>query len=120
MVRPNIHTYRLGESESATVDADLLGFASRADGNRLSAEQHVKTRRCPRLHTYIYTYIHMHACRRLGYVWKICMTSCLVALLNVCLFTPMALCGLSVLPHVLHTQAQRCLISNIAYAAPMA
>jgi hypothetical protein len=49
---------RLGESESATADADLLGFASRADGNCLSAEQRVKTQRCPRLHTYIHTYIH--------------------------------------------------------------
>jgi hypothetical protein len=44
---------RLGKSESATADADLLGFASHADGSRPSAEQRVKTRRCPRLHTYI-------------------------------------------------------------------
>jgi hypothetical protein len=44
---------------------------------------------------------------RLGYVWKICITSRHVALLNVCLCTaPMMLCGLSVLPRVLHTRAQ--------------
>jgi hypothetical protein len=43
---------------------------------------------------------------RLGYVWKICMMSRHVALLNVCLCTPMTLCGLSILPCVLHTRAQ--------------
>jgi hypothetical protein len=51
----------------------------------------------------------LYCCQpRLGYLWKICMTSHLVALPNVCLCTPMALCGLSVLPCVLHTRAQKC------------
>ncbi len=39
---------------------------------------------------------------RLGCVWKICMTSRPLALICVFLCTPMVLCGLSVLPRVLH------------------
>jgi hypothetical protein len=65
------------------------------------------------------TFLYCHQ-PRLGYVWKICMMSCLMALLSVCLCTPMALCGLSILPCVLHARAQGCYISNITYAAPMA
>jgi hypothetical protein len=61
---------RLGESESATADADLLGFASRADGNRLSAKQRVKTRRCPRLHTYIHVLSLCHL-SPLRVTWRI-------------------------------------------------
>ncbi len=71
-----------------------------------------------------HTYIPVYNCRhpRLGYVWKICMTSRHVALLNVCLCTPMTLCGLSSHDVVWSFRPPPCLThtGSIAFAAPMA
>jgi hypothetical protein len=52
---------------------------------------------------------------RLGCVWKICMTSRPLALICVFLCTPMVLCGLSVLPRVLHARANRTLNTRKQY-----